>query len=330
MMMRTGRFAWLLLLLLLAAPAAAHHGVASVGVAGVEGPGAPLETSSSQTLPSGHWLGYVKLDRALMDTFTPARDDETDVQTYLMFGLGYGLKPWLSAYLFQPFHAKTAQDNGYNTAGFADLSWLAVLGLKWDGGLRLVHDNESLDELEDLHLTVYAGTTLPTGDPNLRDADGTIDPGMSTGFGKPAFSFGGTATKTLSSRLTAVAEISDIQFQTYTYADGFTGRFGAEFRANGALAARIWTRPASQVRCDLNAELNYLHLGRDETNGVGELATGGKILYTTLGLRLTKGTVSWALGWKTPVATSLNEADRQQGAEGKETGRLLVSASFIF
>ncbi len=84
------------------------------------------------------------------------------------------------------------------------------------------------------------------------------------------------------------------------------------------------------MRCDVNAELNYLRLGRDETDGVGEEATGGRILYTTLGLRLTKSSVSWALGWKTPVAKSLNEDELQQGAEGKETGRLLVSASFLF
>jgi len=29
----------------------AHHGVASLGAAGLEGPGAPIETSSSSTLP---------------------------------------------------------------------------------------------------------------------------------------------------------------------------------------------------------------------------------------------------------------------------------------
>ncbi|MBI4719790.1 MAG: transporter, partial [Chitinivibrionia bacterium] len=33
--------------------ALAHHGVASLGVAGLEGPGSPIETSSSATLPKG-------------------------------------------------------------------------------------------------------------------------------------------------------------------------------------------------------------------------------------------------------------------------------------
>jgi len=325
-----GRILTVMMVLGLAAPAPAHHGVASVGVAGIEGPGAPLETSNSQTLPAGHWLGYVKLDQAFMDTFTPERDGETDRQTYLMFGLGYGLKPWLSLYAFLPYHAKTVEDNSFNTAGFADASWMAVAGFKWDGGLRAVPDNESLDELEDLHFTLYGGTTVPTGDANVRDADGIIDPGMALGFGKPAVSLGLTATKTLSSRLTASAEASNIAFAEYTYDDGAAGRFGSEFRLNAALAARVWTVPARKFRVDLSAELNHLKLGRDETDGVGEEATGGRILYTTLGLRISKEAVSWGLGWKTPIDTDLNECALQQGAEGKESGRLLATLTCLF
>lgn len=308
----------------------AHHGVAATGVAGVEGPGAPLETSSSQTLPCGQWLSYVRLDQASFDTFTPERDDETDHNTYLMFGLGYGIRSWLSLYAFLPYHAKTVEDNSYNTAGFADMSWTAVVGLKWDEGLRLVPERESLDELEDLHLTIFGGTTLPTGNPNLRDTAGIIDPGKSTGFGKPSFSLGLSATKTLSSRLTAVADISHISFLEYEYEDNFKGRFGSEFRVNGALATRVWSVPSARLRTDLNLEANYLHLGRDETDGIGEEATGGKILYTTLGLRVTKGTVSWAFGWKTPIWTELNEDALQQGAEGKESGRFLATMSCMF
>jgi hypothetical protein len=320
----------MLMLTLAATPARAHHGVATVGVAGLEGPGAPLETSNSQTLPRHHWLGYVKVDDARFDTFTPQRDDETDRQTYLMFGLGYGLKPWLSLYAFLPYHAKTVQDNSYNTSGFADMSWMAVLGLKWEGGPRLVPERESLDELEDLHFTVYGGTTLPTGEPNLRDAEGVIDPGRSLGFGKPAAGLGATATLTVGPRVTAVAEVSSITFREYEYADGQRGRFGSEFRVNAAVAARVWTRPAAKLRCDLSAELHHLNLGRDETDGVGEAATGGRILYTTLGLRLYKESVSWALGWKTPIDTDLNESDLQQGAEGKESGRLLATMTCLF
>ncbi len=42
--------ATLLLLSLATSPALAHHGVASLGVASLEGPGAPVETSSAATL----------------------------------------------------------------------------------------------------------------------------------------------------------------------------------------------------------------------------------------------------------------------------------------
>ena len=52
------------LLALLTSGLFAHHGVPSVSVAGVEGPGAPIETTSSATLPQGSWLGYLKLDHA--------------------------------------------------------------------------------------------------------------------------------------------------------------------------------------------------------------------------------------------------------------------------
>ncbi len=37
----------------------AHHGVASLGSTGLEGPGAPLESSTSATLPEGQWLFYL-------------------------------------------------------------------------------------------------------------------------------------------------------------------------------------------------------------------------------------------------------------------------------
>lgn len=52
------------LALVITPPAVAHHGVASLGTAGLEGPGAPVETSSSATLPQGKWLAYLKLDHA--------------------------------------------------------------------------------------------------------------------------------------------------------------------------------------------------------------------------------------------------------------------------
>lgn len=55
------RFALPLLLGLTALPALAHHGVAGVGAAALEGPGAPVESASSVTLPAGRTLLSLKL-----------------------------------------------------------------------------------------------------------------------------------------------------------------------------------------------------------------------------------------------------------------------------
>ena len=55
------------LLLVLAtclAPVAAHHGVAGLGAAGLQGPGAPIEAATSATLPVDTALVYAKLDHA--------------------------------------------------------------------------------------------------------------------------------------------------------------------------------------------------------------------------------------------------------------------------
>jgi len=309
--------------------AAAHHGVASLGVAGLEGPGAPIETSSSATLPEGSFLGYVKLDYAKFDQYTEARDDEGDYNAFWMYGIGYGAKPWLSLYIFAPFYTKKTEDNGFNTSGFADISAMGVFGFKWDEGLRLVPATESLDDLEDWHFTFYSGLTLPTGDADLRNAGGEIDPGMSLGFGKPSFSGGLTATKQMSSRLTWVADGSLITFLENEYADGAKVRFGDELRFNTALTMRLLAHGALNFRLDANLETNYLRLGRDEADGVGERATGGAIVYAVTGFRAYLKNSSIGLGIKIPAWTDLNEEENQQGAEGKEKYRALFTFSVL-
>jgi hypothetical protein len=304
--------------------------VASLGVAGLEGPGAPIETSSSATLPGGSVLAYLKLDYAKSETFTPERDDEGDFNAYWMYGLGYGATSYLSLYGFIPFYTKKLEDNSYNTSGFADIAVMGVLGLKYDAGLRLVPAQESLDDLEDWHFTLYAGATLPTGDADIADRDGVIDPGMSLGFGRPSWTGGATATKQLSRRLTGVLDASFITFMENEYADGSRVRFGDEFRVNGAVPVRLATSVERSLRLDLSLEANYLSLGRDEAEGVGELATGGKMVYGVAGLRLYAKRSSLGLGVKLPAWTDLNEEDDQQGAEGKESFRLLVTFSSLF
>lgn len=319
----------LLALLMIPATAAGHHGVASLGAAGLEGPGAPLETSSSATLPAGSVLAYMKLDQARFETYTQQRDDEGDVNSFWMFGVGYGVRSWLSLYLFAPFYAKKTEDNSYTTSGFADLSLTAVVGFKFDRGLRLAPKSESLDDQEDWHFTLYGGLTLPTGDANIRDVNGDIDPGMSLGFGRPSYSFGFTTTKTLGSRTTWVLDSSVITFSEYEYDDGSEVRFGDEYRVNTALVQRLLSRGESQFRLDANLEGNFLQLGRDESSGIGERATGGRMIYVVPGLRFYYKSASIGVGAKVPAWTDLNEEDEQQGAEGKEEVRVLFTFSTL-
>lgn len=320
-----------LFLALLPFSALAHHGVAGVGAAGLNGPGAPIESASSATLPEGKTLAYFKLDHAQFKTFDPdPATPEADYSQFWMAGVGHGFTPWFSAYLFVPYNRKIDEPGGFNTQGWADISVMGQIGFKYDNGFSLVPANESLDDLEDWHFTVFGGTTLPTGNPNLRDAGGAIDPGKSTGFGQPSMTLGMTATKTLTPRLTFNTELSRLDFRENTCDDGTRMKFGSENRLNGSLAYRLMTDPQRKLRLDGVIEAQYLALERDRSNGSDETATGGKVLYLMPGLRLYQDNMSFAVGIKAPAWTRLNESDQQQGGEGKERYRLVFSASILF
>ncbi len=313
--------------------ALAHHGVASVGAAGLEGPGAPVETSGSATLPEGRWLAYLKVDHAKSKTYNASSapgDQESDFNRYWMLGLGYGFRPWLSGYLFQPYNIKRDEYGDTDSRGFTDLSAMGVIGFKFDEGFMLVPASESLDDLMDWHFTAYGGFSLPTGDADHRLGDGTIDPGKSLGFGKASFTYGLTATRQFTDNATAVFEAGQIRFRAYEYDSGDRVRFGTETRLNAALSYRLITGPETRFRLDGNLELNYLRLGRDVENGVGALATGGEILYGVLGARLYKDNMSLGLALKKPVWTDLNEEAGQQGVEGKEKYRFIATFSALF
>ncbi|MCX7898173.1 MAG: hypothetical protein N2441_09915 [Rhodocyclaceae bacterium] len=320
--------------LMLGAPAVhAHHGVASLGSAALEGPGAPIESASSAVLPKGKTLLYAKLDHAKYKTFDPdPTHPESDYANYWMVGVGHGFAPWLSLYLFAPYHAKIDEPGGLDSKGWADHAILAQIGFKHEPGqgLRLVPEKESLDDLEDWHFTLYFGGTLPTGNANHRLADGSIDPGKAHGFGKPTASVGMTASKLLSPATTLHVEASTLRFRTHRYADGNTMRFGHENRLNIALTRRLQGDAEKRLRLDGVIEAQFLSLGRDIENGKAASATGGRVLYLMPGLRLYHDRMSFAAGVKKPLWTRLNEESMQQGAEGKEKYRLLFSLSYIF
>lgn len=320
-----------LLLLAVQGAAHAHHGVAGLGAAALEGPGAPIESATSSTLPAGETLVYLKLDHARYETYDPdPTNPESDYANYWMAGIGYGFTSWLSGYAFVPYHSKVDEAGGFDTHGFADLSLGAQVGFKYDNGWQLIPENESLDDLEDWHFTGFGGLTLPTGDANLRDAAGNIDPGKSTGFGRPSWSLGATATRMLSPRWTFNQELSTIGFIEYEYDDGNRTRFGQEARANSAFIYRAYTNAERKLRVDLALEAQYLYLGRDRTNGVDERATGGQMIYALPGARVYWDNMSAAFGVKLPAWTHLNEENEQQGGEGTEDYRLIFSFSALF
>lgn len=314
-----------------ATSAHAHHGVAGVGAAALEGPGAPVESASSAVLPAGKTLLYAKLDHAKYKTYDsdPAAP-ESDHANYWMVGVGHGFTPWFSAYVFAPYHAKIDEPGGLDSKGWADISVMGQIGFKYDDGFRLVPANESLDDQEDWHFTVFGGGTLPSGDANHRLADGSIDPGKAHGFGKNSWSLGFTATRQLTRDLTFNLEASTIRFREYRYDDGNQVKFGTENRVNLGLAQRLHANPDRRFRVDGVLEAQYLGLGRDVENGVGAPATGGRMLYLLPGLRFYQDNLSIAVGIKKAVWTDLNEEKQQQGAEGKEKYRLIFSASLMF
>ena len=315
---------------LVAPPALAHHGVAGVGAVGLQGPGAPIESAASSVLPEGGMLAYLKVDQARFKKYDWA-EPNADYARFTMLGLGYGVTPWFSAYLFVPHNTKVEQSGGLDSRGWADASLMGQVGFKLDqDGWRLTPANESLDDLEDWHFSVFGGATLPTGNANHRLADGSIDAGKSLGFGKPAWSLGLTASKMLSRTLTLSLEASTFRFQSYTYDSGERVQFGAENRLNAALSWRALTLPAHAFRLDPVLEVQYLALGRDRVDGVGERGTGGRMVYLMPGVRAYWHNASIALGLKKPVWTDLNESRTQQGAEGKEKYRLVFSASLMF
>lgn len=316
-------------LMVLASPVTAHHGVAGVGAASLQGPGAPVESAASSVLPQGKWLAYLKADDARYKAYDWA-EPNADSSRYMMLGVGYGLTPSASVYAFVPYHEKIEQAGGQDSSGVADMSVMAQAGFKYDKGFRKLPARESLDDLEDWHFTAYAGTTLPTGDANHRLADGTLDPGKSLGFGKLAPTLGVTASKMLNDKLTLNLEASSLHFQENTYADGQHVRFGDENRLNAAVSWRAYTHAERKLRLDPVLELQYLNLGRDVENGEAASGTGGSMVYAMPGIRAYWKNTSVALGVKKPVWTDLNEADTQQGAEGKEDVRVVFSASALF
>jgi len=320
------------LLLASGAPLAlAHHGTASVGGLGVEGPGAALDTASPLPLGQGTAFALVKSERVSFQQ----RDGFTDQKSYSSFNtlaLGCGLQPWLSIFLFQPFNWKAQHGVGTNS-GLGDTNVMLSASFKWDEGLRLAPRKESLDELDDWHFGVWVSASLPLGPTTHRDDAGAYyAPDMQTGFRGPSPGVGLSALKQLGADLTFLAELAHQHFLDQRYAQaGYRYQFGGETRLNGALAWRAWASGSSRV--DLVPELSILNLQRDRTDAeTGTLtamqASGGTLLHGQLGARATLGALSVGLSVKRAIARKLNEAADQQGSEGLEAYRAALAVSY--
>jgi hypothetical protein len=311
-------------LALAAAPALAHHGTAAVSAIGAEGPGAALDTTTPLPLGEGTTLALGKSEYVPYEQ----RGGFTDQKQYSLYNtlvVGYGIRPWLSAFVFQPYNVKSQDGVGTNS-GAGDTSLMLSASFKWDEGLRPVPEKESLDELADWHFGTWASVSLPIGPTDhLDNAGDPYAPDMQTGFNGPSLSGGLTAGKQLSDDLTLLLEASYQHFFEQAYEDaGYRYQFGGETRLNGAIVWRTWARGRNRI--DLAAEMNALHLQRDrsdeETGTMEPLqASGGSILYGLVGARATFGSLSIGASVKRAVAKDLNEEAEQQGSEGLESYR---------
>jgi hypothetical protein len=272
----------------------------------------------------GEFVSFQKRDNRM------AFPEQKDLSAFNTVVLGLGLIPSLSVYLFQPINVKSIDQGMGHNFGLGDTNLMLSFGFKWDEGLRLIPQKESLDELIDWHFMVWSACSFPTGPTEKNDDQGArFAPDMQTGFGKPSPAVGMAALKQLSPNLTGLAEVNYQVFFPHSYS--YTRyRFGAETRINTAVSYRFYGK--GRIRADLVGELIGLNLQRDrERNDQGKMeslqASGGNILYASMGIRLSLGTITLALGGKRAALKSLNEASEQQGSEGLENIRLSLSLS---
>jgi hypothetical protein len=302
-----------------------------VGMAGPEGPGAAIETSSAIPIPQNTLFFMAKAEYVPYRQFEFAAPENKVYSLFDTLVAGYGITPWLTGYLFVPYNVKSQDGVGTNV-GFGDPGLYVNFAFKYDEGFRLVPAKESLDELMDWHFSVFGYVTAPMG-PTI-SATPSLEwyaPDMQTGFGSPSFQVGVAATKQLFADFTWLSDASYQYFVPHTYP--FTRyQFGAETRVNTALAWRAVATPG--FRFDVAGEVNLLYLQRDEEeNADGGLeplqASGGTILYAGMGVRAYLGRFSAALAARTSFARWLNEGQAQQGSEGLEWVRVALSLSYV-
>jgi len=312
--------------LLVPGAALAHHG----GVSLAFGPGSPVETGSPLTLPDGGFVTGVRAEQVEWKQFDWNKPDNKTSFTFLNANMSYGFSPAAMGTFIVPYYIKR-QEEGRNE-GLADMKFQLIYGFHYDPGVGFSRNTAedtaiTLEGKKRTCLALSFMTSMPTGQFH-KQINGSVDAGMQPGFGGPAYTIGISAARAFGS-LAVNGELS---------ADFFTARenfqFGSEQRVNLAGVYELYGEPRSFIsRMDGILEFNFLHLDRDQENGVGMEAAGGNLLYLSPGARFSLPSLSNAnLGLlvKVPVWKRLNEQDLQQGGEGLEKYRAIATLSFFF
>ena len=336
--MRKNCYHWLIAILFLPGifvmntAAYAHHG----GVSSAFGPGAPIETASPLALGKGRYLIYEKFEYVPFEHKEHAEPENIDTFTFFNTVFGYGVTDALSFYGILPF-ARKEQDTLGTSDGFGDLGLLVQYGFKLgeSDGVRGLYrfgteDSYGADySSDDLKMSVIAGLTVPTGTTSNRDDDGNrFDMGMQPGFAAPSFTIGFAVSKMIIPHVTLTGDTSIL-----TFTETNDGKPGNEVRFNVAGGYEIFEKTNGFLsRLDIIGESNFLHLTKDlNEDGEKENDSGGSMLYLSPGLRATFGKhVSVGALIKIPTWKDLNHESEQQGAEGLEDYRVIVTCSISF
>lgn len=313
--------------------ALAHHG----GVSAAFGPGAPVETSSPMTLPTGKFLFYERIELSPFKKFGDGRDDGgNDKFTFTNTLFGYGINDAVSAYVSLPYAKKELIDDN-TSQGFGDINLILQYGFKhgardgFIGWYSFDADDTAGKEytLPQWKFGLSFSMTLPSGKIHNKDKNGDVlDVGSQTGFAVPSYNFTGIASKLFSPHWTWSG---DVQYRTFAFNGGSGGgKPGNEFRVNNAVMYElIEDKGAFLSRLDLILEANFLDLRKDmdESRALDD-ATGGSMLYLSPGVRFTfKDRTSLGLLYKEVAWKDLNNEDQQQGGEGLEDYRFIVTVS---
>ena len=321
--------------LLIPCAAMAHHG----GVSLAFGPGSPIETSSPLTLPDGGFVTGVRAEQVEWKQYDWAKPENKTSFTFLSANMSYGFTPAFMGTFITPYYIKR-QEDGENK-GLADVKFQLTYGFHYDPEVGFSRNTAedtavTLEGKKRVWIAVYFLTSIPTGDFHQK-INGTVDPTMQPGFGSPGYTLGMSAARAFGS----FTLNGDVSVDIFTERENF--QFGTESHADLAGVYELYGEPKSFIsKIDGVLELNFLNIGRDQqcssqgnqgTVCEGKTATGGNTLYLSPGVRFSMPSLHNAnLGLlvKFPAWKRLNEQGQQQGSEGLEKYRAIVTLSLYF